>query len=57
MSLAGDLYTSYARWCLDNGYLAHSQRKFGLELRARGYQRKRRGKGRHWWMGVAARPP
>ena len=54
MTLAGDLYTSYARWCLENGYLAHSQRKFGLELRARGYQRKRRGKGRHWWLGVAA---
>lgn len=56
MVLAGDLYTAYARWCLDNGYLAHSQRKFGLELTARGYQRKRRGKGRHWWLGVAARP-
>ena len=55
MILAGDLYTAYARWCLDNGYLAHSQRKFGLELTARGYQRKRRGKGRHWWLGVAAR--
>ena len=55
-ALAGDLYTSYARWCLDNGYLAHSQRKFGLELRARGYQRKRRGKGKHWWLGVAAAP-
>ena len=54
MSLAGELYTSYARWCLDQGYLAHSQRKFGLELRARGYQRKRRGKGKHWWMGVTA---
>ena len=54
MSLAGELYTSYARWCLDQGYLAHSQRKFGLELRARGYQRKRRGKGKHWWMGVKA---
>ena len=54
MSLAGDLYTSYARWCLDQGYLAHSQRKFGLELRARGYQRKRRGKGKHWWVGVEA---
>ena len=54
MALAGDLYTSYAVWCLENGYLAHSQRKFGLELRARGYQRKRRGKGRHWWLGVAA---
>lgn len=53
-ALAGDLYTSYARWCLENGYLAHSQRKFGLELRARGYQRKRRGKGKHWWLGVAA---
>ena len=53
-ALAGDLYTSYARWCLDNGYLAHSQRKFGLELRARGYERKRRGKGKHWWLGVAA---
>ncbi len=55
MALAGDLYTAYARWCLDNGYLAHSQRKFGLELRARGYERKRRGKGRHWWLGVEAR--
>ena len=55
MNLAGDLYTSYARWCLDHGYLAHSQRKFGLELRARGYQRKRRGKGKHWWIGVECR--
>ena len=55
MTLAGDLYTSYANWCLDNGYLAHSQRKFGLELRARGYERKRRGKGKHWWIGVESR--
>ncbi len=55
MMLAGELYASYAHWCLDNGYLAHSQRKFGLELRARGYERKRRGKGRHWWMGVQYR--
>ena len=54
MSLAGDLYTSYANWCLEQGYLAHSQRKFGLELRALGYQRKRRGKGKHWWLGVSA---
>lgn len=52
MMLAGELYASYAHWCLDNGYLAHSQRKFGLELTARGYERKRRGKGRHWWIGV-----
>ena len=55
MNLAGDLYTAYANWCLDHGYLAHSQRKFGLELRARGYERKRRGKGRHWWIGVESR--
>ena len=55
MTLAGDLYTSYANWCLEHGYLAHSQRKFGLELRARGYQRKRRGKGKHWWIGVQTR--
>ena len=55
MMLAGELYASYAHWCLDNGYLAHSQRKFGLELTARGYERKRRGKGRHWWMGVQYR--
>ena len=54
MSLASDLYTSYASWCLEQGYLAHSQRKFGLELRARGYLRKRRGKGKHWWLGVRA---
>ncbi len=57
MTLAGELYTSYARWCLENGYLAHSQRKFGLELTARGYERKRRGKGKHWWIGVQCREP
>ena len=45
MMLAGELYASYAHWCLDNGYLAHSQRKFGLELTARGYERKRPGQG------------
>ena len=55
MTLASDLYTCYASWCLDNGYLAVSQRKFGLELTAGGYQRKRRGKGRHWWMGLEPR--
>ena len=55
MMLAGELYASYAHWCLDNGYLAHSQRKFGLELAAQGYERKRRGKGRHWWIGVQYR--
>ena len=54
MTLASDLYTSYAHWCLDNGYLAVSQRKFGLDLRSEGYQRKRRGKGRHWWVGLRA---
>ena len=52
MTLASELYASYASWCLDNGYLAVSQRKFGLELTASGYQRKRRGKGRHWWVGL-----
>ena len=55
MTLAGELYTCYARWCLDNGYLAVSQRKFGLELTAGGYERKRRGKGKHWWMGLQPR--
>ncbi len=55
MTLASDLYTYYASWCLDNGYLAVSQRKFGLELTAGGYQRKRRGKGRHWWLGLEPR--
>ena len=55
MTLASALYTSYAAWCLDNGYLSVSQRKFGLELTAQGYQRKRRGKGRHWWVGLQPR--
>lgn len=55
MTLAGELYICYARWCLDNGYLAVSQRKFGLELTASGYERKRRGKGKHWWMGLQPR--
>lgn len=36
MALAGELYTAYAQWCLEQGYLAYSQRKFGLELRRGG---------------------
>ena len=28
------------------------QRTFGMQLTAQGFQRRRRGKGKHWWTGI-----
>ena len=29
-----------------------SQRSFGMQLTAMGFQRRRRGRGKHWWDGI-----
>ena len=29
-----------------------AQRSFGMRLTALGFERRRRGKGKHWWMGI-----
>jgi hypothetical protein len=53
MIIAKDLYEAYVRWCQREGYEIMAQRSFGMRLTALGFERRRRGKGRHWWMGVA----
>ena len=50
--LAGELYADFVSWCEAKEVDAISQRAFGLCLRAAGLTRKRRGHGKHWWMGV-----
>ena len=50
--LAKDLYAGFQAWCLDTGQDDVSQRSFGMQLTAMGYQRRRRGRGKHWWDGI-----
>ena len=52
MSLAGSLFNSYEKWASDVGMTALSQRGFGIGLREFGFERKRRGQGKHWWIGI-----
>ena len=51
--LAGELYAGYLDWCGSHGHEPASQRAFGMRLTALGLTRKRRGHGKHWWLGVA----
>jgi hypothetical protein len=50
---ARDLYIAYLRWCDENRVKPWRQRNFGLALTGLGFRRRRRGQGRHWWMGFA----
>ena len=50
--LAGELYADFVSWCNMKESDTISQRSFGLRLRALGLTRKRRGHGKHWWMGI-----
>ena len=50
--IAKDLYQAYLDWCRETGQEPLPQRSFGMQLTAQGFQRRRRGKGRHWWTGV-----
>ncbi len=51
--IAGDLFKAYLAWCASEGYEPRGQRSFGMRLTAWGFDRRRRGKGKHWWMGIA----
>lgn len=51
-TLAKDLYDHYIGWCRNTGNQPMLQRNFGIQLSKLGFVRKRRGRGRHWWMGV-----
>ena len=55
--IAKGLYQTYTEWCYQRGEVPLAQRSFGMQLTAQGFQRQRRGKGRHWWMGVGLQPP
>jgi hypothetical protein len=50
--IAKDLYDAYVDWCRAAGQEALVQRSFGMRLTTLGFQRRRRGRGRHWWLGV-----
>ncbi len=50
--IAKDLYLAYIDWCHGRGEQPLAQRSFGMQLTAQGFNRQRRGKGRHWWMGL-----
>jgi hypothetical protein len=52
LTIAKDLYASYLTWCRENGETPMVQRSFGMQLTKRGFQRRRRGRGRHWWQGI-----
>lgn len=48
---AADLYASYSTWCDANGERPEPQRRFGMRLTERGFQRQRRMVG-IWWLGI-----
>ncbi len=52
MVIAKELYDAYLAWCRETGQAPLPQRSFGMQLTEQGFQRRRRGKGRHWWTGV-----
>ena len=55
--IAKGLYQTYIEWCHQRGEIPLAQRSFGMQLTAQGFHRQRRGKGRHWWMGLGLPPP
>jgi hypothetical protein len=57
MILAKDLYEVYLDWCREQREEPLVQRTFGMRLTALGFQRRRRGRGRHWWLGIGLKEP
>ena len=57
MIIAKDLYSAYADWCQSRGQEPLVQRSFGMKLTGMGFQRRRRGRGRHWWIGIKLTSP
>ena len=49
---ARSLYQAYREWCWETGRQPMAQRSFGMGLTNMGFQRRRRGQGYHWWMGI-----
>ena len=53
--LAATLFDAYLEWSAARGDEPVGQRRFGMHLTAAGLERRRRGRGKHWWMGVGLR--
>lgn len=53
---AKQLYQAYRDWCWETGRQTMAQRSFGMGLTRMGFQRRRRGQGYHWWMGISLAP-
>ena len=56
MTIAKDLYAAYQRFCREQDWPPLGQRSFGMRLTALGFERRRRGKGKHWWLGLSLNP-
>lgn len=54
---ARSLYEAYREWCWETGRQVMAQRSFGMGLTNMGFQRRRRGQGYHWWMGISLASP
>jgi predicted P-loop ATPase len=52
---AADLYAAYTRWCEQSGEYPEKQRRFGMRLTERGFQRFRSTGGDHFWRGIGLR--
>lgn len=52
---AADLYASYCAWCEQTGEYPEKQRKFGMRLTERGFERFRSTGGDHFWRGIGLR--
>ena len=52
MIIAKGLYDTYRNWCLEEGTEPLGQRSFGMRLTALGFERRRRERGKHWWVGI-----
>jgi len=50
--IAGGLYAEFLDWCREGGLPTLGQRSFGMRLTKLGFNRRRRGRGRHWWQGI-----
>ena len=44
--------STFLDWCQERGQDDVSQRSFGMQLTAMGLDRRRRGRGKHWWEGI-----
>ena len=55
--IAKDLYSAYGAWCQSRGREPLVQRSFGMKLTGMGFQRRRRGRGHHWWVGIDLTAP